>query len=109
MSIDTSDRSTNARTHSLPNSSRSRLTTTASSRFDARVPDGNRDRTAVRLSRCLPETREGGKRINEIRRENRHDPLEVVVPHLVADDGDIISSTRIVTGEIDEHGTVIDD
>ncbi|PGF17111.1 phosphopantetheine adenylyltransferase [Natrinema sp. CBA1119] len=57
-----------------------------------------------------PETREGGKRINEIRRENGHDPLEVVVvPHLVADDGDIISSTRIVTGEIDEHGTVIDD
>ncbi|QLK26863.1 phosphopantetheine adenylyltransferase [Natrinema zhouii] len=57
-----------------------------------------------------PETREGGKRINEIRRENGHDPLEVVVvPHVLADDGDIISSTRIVTGEIDEHGTVIDD
>ncbi|MFC6769009.1 phosphopantetheine adenylyltransferase [Natrinema soli] len=57
-----------------------------------------------------PETREGGKRINEIRRENGHDPLEVVVvPHLLADDGDIISSTRIVTGEIDEHGTVIDE
>ncbi|WP_226042401.1 phosphopantetheine adenylyltransferase [Natrinema sp. DC36] len=57
-----------------------------------------------------PETREGGKRINEIRRENGHDPLEVVVvPHLVADDGDIISSTRIVAGEIDEHGAVIDE
>ncbi|SEV82021.1 phosphopantetheine adenylyltransferase [Natrinema salifodinae] len=57
-----------------------------------------------------PETREGGDRINEIRRERGHDPLEVVVvPHLLADDGDIISSTRIVQGEIDEHGTVVDE
>lgn len=57
-----------------------------------------------------PETREGGKRINEIRREQGHDTLEVVVvPHLLADDGDIISSTRIVKGEIDEHGSVLDD
>ncbi|ELZ03561.1 phosphopantetheine adenylyltransferase [Natrialba aegyptia] len=56
-----------------------------------------------------PETRSGGERINEIRRERGHDPLEVVVvPHLRADDGDIISSTRIVHGEIDEHGTVLD-
>ncbi|MDF9745897.1 phosphopantetheine adenylyltransferase [Natrinema salsiterrestre] len=56
-----------------------------------------------------PETREGGERINEIRREEGHDPLEVVVvPHVRADDGDIISSTRIVMGEIDEHGTVLD-
>ncbi|WP_222918319.1 phosphopantetheine adenylyltransferase [Natrinema sp. SYSU A 869] len=57
-----------------------------------------------------PETREGGERINEIRRERGHDPLEVVVvPHVLADDGDIISSTRVVSGEIDEHGNVIDD
>ncbi|QCW02570.1 phosphopantetheine adenylyltransferase [Natrinema pallidum] len=57
-----------------------------------------------------PETREGGARINELRRERGHDTLDVVVvPHLLADDGDIISSTRIVKGEIDEHGTVIDD
>ncbi|WP_226479819.1 phosphopantetheine adenylyltransferase [Natrinema amylolyticum] len=56
-----------------------------------------------------PETREGGERINEIRQERGHDPLEVVVvPHLLADDGDIISSTRIVKGEIDEHGNVTD-
>ncbi|SEP70649.1 phosphopantetheine adenylyltransferase [Natrinema salaciae] len=56
-----------------------------------------------------PETREGGDRINEIRTERGHDPLEVVVvPHVLADDGDIISSTRIVKGEIDEHGTVLD-
>ena len=57
-----------------------------------------------------PETRKGGERINEIRRERGHDPLEVVVvPHLRADDGDIISSTRIVNGEIDEHGNVVDE
>ncbi|WP_137288762.1 phosphopantetheine adenylyltransferase [Natronorubrum halophilum] len=56
-----------------------------------------------------PETKDGGDRINEIRRERGHDPLEVVVvPHLRADDGDIISSTRIVHGEIDEHGTVLE-
>ena len=52
-----------------------------------------------------PETETGGKRINEIRRDRGHDPLEIeVVPHVYADDGDVISSTRIVRGEIDEHG-----
>ncbi|MEY7847735.1 phosphopantetheine adenylyltransferase [Natrarchaeobius sp. A-rgal3] len=57
-----------------------------------------------------PETRDGGERINDIRRERGHDPLEVVVvPHLRAEDGDIISSTRIVRGEIDEHGRVLDE
>jgi len=57
-----------------------------------------------------PETKAGGERINEIRRERGFDPLElVVVPHLVADDGDIISSTRILRGEIDEHGAVVDE
>ncbi|ADD04088.1 phosphopantetheine adenylyltransferase [Natrialba magadii ATCC 43099] len=56
-----------------------------------------------------PETKAGGERINEIRRERGYDPLEViVVPHLRADDGDIISSTRIVRGEIDEHGNVLE-
>ena len=56
-----------------------------------------------------PETIEGGKRINEIRHERGHDPLEiVVVPHVLAADDDIISSTRIVNGEIDEHGTVLE-
>ena len=54
-----------------------------------------------------PETETGGKRINEIREERGHDPLEIeVVPHVLADDGDIISSTRIVNGEIDQHGNV---
>ncbi|WP_252698993.1 phosphopantetheine adenylyltransferase [Natronosalvus vescus] len=57
-----------------------------------------------------PETVDGGKRINEIRREKGHDPLEVVVvPHVLAEDEDIISSTRIVNGEIDEHGNLTPD
>jgi len=52
-----------------------------------------------------PETREGGERINEIRRERGYDPLEiVVVPHVPAEDGRRISSTRIVRGEINEYG-----
>jgi pantetheine-phosphate adenylyltransferase len=54
-----------------------------------------------------PETREGGKRINDRRREQGHDPLEiVVVDHLLAEDGGVVSSTRIVRGEIDEHGNL---
>jgi len=54
-----------------------------------------------------PETETGGKRVNEIRRERGLDPLQLeVVPHVMADDGGIISSTRIVNGEIDEHGNV---
>jgi pantetheine-phosphate adenylyltransferase len=54
-----------------------------------------------------PETREGGKRINEERRDRGYDPLEiVVVDHLEAEDGEIVSSTRIVRGEIDEHGNL---
>jgi len=54
-----------------------------------------------------PETETGGRRINEIREERGHDPLEIeVVPHVHAEDGDIISSTRIVKGEIDEHGNL---
>jgi pantetheine-phosphate adenylyltransferase len=54
-----------------------------------------------------PETETGGKRINEIRAERGHQPLEIaVVDHVLADDGDVISSTRIVKGEIDQHGNV---
>ncbi|WP_327052320.1 phosphopantetheine adenylyltransferase [Halomicrococcus gelatinilyticus] len=54
-----------------------------------------------------PETKDGGKRINDIREERGFDPLEiVVVGHVEAEDGDIISSTRIVEGEIDEHGNL---
>ena len=57
-----------------------------------------------------PETKVGGDQINEIRRENGHDPLElVVVDHVPAEDGERISSTRIVAGEIDEHGNLTPD
>ncbi|MFC6904407.1 phosphopantetheine adenylyltransferase [Halalkalicoccus tibetensis] len=57
-----------------------------------------------------PETEAGGERINELRRERGHDPLElVVVDHLRAEDGDVVSSTRIVNGEIDEHGNLTPD
>ncbi|TKX82337.1 phosphopantetheine adenylyltransferase [Halorubrum sp. SD626R] len=57
-----------------------------------------------------PETRAGGERINEIRRERGRDPLElVVVDHVPAEDGERISSTRIVAGEIDEHGNLTPD
>lgn len=52
-----------------------------------------------------PETKRGGDRINDLRLERGLRPLQVhVVPHLRAEDGDIISSTRIVRGEIDVHG-----
>lgn len=57
-----------------------------------------------------PETRDGAERINEIRTERGHDPLDVVVvDHVEAADGDRISSTRIVGGEIDEHGNLTPD
>jgi pantetheine-phosphate adenylyltransferase len=54
-----------------------------------------------------PETKGGGERINEIREERGYDPLQIeVVDHVPAEDGKRISSTRIVRGEIDEHGNV---
>jgi pantetheine-phosphate adenylyltransferase len=57
-----------------------------------------------------PETVAGGRRINEVRREAGREPLELeVVDHVLAEDGDIISSTRIVKGEIDEHGNLTPD
>jgi pantetheine-phosphate adenylyltransferase len=52
-----------------------------------------------------PETKETGERINDIREERDLDPLDIeVVDHVRAEDDGIISSTRIVQGEIDEHG-----
>jgi len=54
-----------------------------------------------------PETRDGGERINEIREERGFDPLRIeVVDHVPAEDGTRISSTRIVSGEIDRHGNL---
>lgn len=57
-----------------------------------------------------PETKTGGKRVNEIRRQHGLDPLRLeVVDFVYADDGEIITSTRILRGEIDEHGRVTPD
>lgn len=54
-----------------------------------------------------PETLEGGRKLNAIREDNGTDPLEIeVVENAVAADGRRISSTRIVDGEIDEHGNL---
>jgi pantetheine-phosphate adenylyltransferase len=54
-----------------------------------------------------PETKNGGEKINEIREERGFDPLDIeIVDHVRAEDGDIISSTRVVNGEIDEHGNL---
>ncbi|MFB6105776.1 MAG: phosphopantetheine adenylyltransferase [Halobacteriaceae archaeon] len=57
-----------------------------------------------------PETAPVGEQINDIRGGAGHDPLRIeVVDHVRAEDGDIISSTRIVRGEIDEHGNLTPD
>jgi pantetheine-phosphate adenylyltransferase len=57
-----------------------------------------------------PETKAGGEKVNEKRREKGLKPLEIeVVDHRYAEDGNVISSTRIVAGEIDEHGNLTPD
>ncbi len=57
-----------------------------------------------------PETADAAEQINALRQERGLDPLSVhVVDHVRAEDGDIISSTRILRGEIDEHGQVLAD
>ena len=57
-----------------------------------------------------PETEDGAEAVNRIRRERGLDPLEVaVVDHVSAENGERISSTRIVRGEIDEHGRLTPD
>jgi pantetheine-phosphate adenylyltransferase len=57
-----------------------------------------------------PETTDGGEKVNEIRAEKGLPPLELeVVDHVPAEDGEKISSTRIVNGEIDEHGNLTPD
>jgi len=54
-----------------------------------------------------PETRTGAERINELREERGLDPLRIeIVDHVPAEDGERISSTRIVRGEIDRHGNL---
>ena len=57
-----------------------------------------------------PETEAGGQMVNEERAEKGLEPLDIeVVEHRYAEDGDVISSTRIVAGEIDEHGRLTPD
>jgi pantetheine-phosphate adenylyltransferase len=57
-----------------------------------------------------PETKAGGEAVNEERIEGGLPPLDIeVVDHRYAEDGEIISSTRIVAGEIDEHGNLTPD
>ncbi len=54
-----------------------------------------------------PETKAGGEKVNDERVEKGLAPLEIeVVGHRYAEDGEIISSSRIVAGEIDEHGNI---
>ncbi|MDZ7731254.1 MAG: pantetheine-phosphate adenylyltransferase [Natrialbaceae archaeon] len=56
-----------------------------------------------------PETADELLEINERRREQNLEPLTgIVAPYVLAEDGERISSTRIVAGEIDEHGRVLE-
>lgn len=56
-----------------------------------------------------PETETLVDDINRRRERRGMTPLEpIVVPHVLAEDGDPISSTRIVAGEIDEHGRLLE-
>ena len=55
-----------------------------------------------------PETKPVAEEINEERRQRNKPPLQItVVPYVLAEDGRPISSTRIRSGEIDEHGTLL--
>jgi pantetheine-phosphate adenylyltransferase len=55
-----------------------------------------------------PETDEEVAEINRRREERGMEPLEtLVVPYEYAEDGERISSTQIVDGEIDEHGNLV--
>ncbi|MCU4801522.1 pantetheine-phosphate adenylyltransferase [Halobacteria archaeon HArc-gm2] len=57
-----------------------------------------------------PETAEELADINTNRRARDLEPIEgILVPYVLADDGERISSTRVVAGEIDEHGQVLGD
>lgn len=67
---------------------------------DFAASDGRLD--AVVVSR---ETAHEVTDLNAERRENGLEPLvAVVVPLVLAEDGERISSTRVVAGEVDEHG-----
>lgn len=55
-----------------------------------------------------PETHPTALKINRIRKEKNLKEIKIVlVDFILADDGISISSTRIMKGEIDEHGAVL--
>ncbi|MFC7154102.1 phosphopantetheine adenylyltransferase [Halomarina halobia] len=55
-----------------------------------------------------PETDDEVAELNRRRAERGMDPLRpIVVPYVLAEDGERISSTRIARGEIDEHGNLL--
>jgi pantetheine-phosphate adenylyltransferase len=55
-----------------------------------------------------PETYPVALQINELRKERGKKPITIIkVAHVKAADGKVISSTRIKTGEIDQHGTLL--
>ncbi len=68
------------------------------------------ERPALEHLVVSPETAEAGEHINALREDRGMTPLTVhVVDHVLAEDGEIISSTRILRGEIDEHGHALTD
>lgn len=70
-------------------------------------PTGVADEPGFDVLVASPETADGATRVNEKRVTEGLDPLEIeVVDQVHAEDGDVISSTRIVAGEIDEHGNL---
>ncbi len=55
-----------------------------------------------------PETAPAARELNRGRCERGLKPLRVVVvPHVLAEDGGVLSSTRIVRGEVDRRGRVV--
>jgi pantetheine-phosphate adenylyltransferase len=70
-------------------------------------PTGVADEPGFDVLVASPETADGATLVNEKRVAEGLDPLEIeVVDQVHAEDGDVISSTRIVAGEIDEHGNL---
>ncbi|SEH16359.1 pantetheine-phosphate adenylyltransferase [Natronorubrum sediminis] len=75
-----------------------------SSEYDIAEDDPSIDALVV-----SPETAPELEQVNDRRRERGLEPISgIVAPYVLADDGDRISSTRIVAGEIDEHGTILE-
>ena len=56
---------------------------------------------------CTPETRDNCETINQMRIEGKLPPLEIIeVPHVLAEDGQSISSSRIRQGSINRDGNL---